>query len=129
MYTLIKNTSDYWDFILELRNDPRVKIGFVQQKEISRQDHSMYMQAFGDNFYICLDKSQPIGYIGVINNDIRVATHPDYQGRGVAKFMVNEVMKTHPQAFAKVKIENEASLRLFESCGFKRKFYILEKPC
>ena len=127
MYTLIKNTSDYWDFILELRNDPRVKKGFIQQEEISRQDHSMYMQAFGDNFYICLDKTTPIGYIGVIGSDIRVATHPDYQGSGVAKFMVNEIVKTHPKAFAKVKIENEASLRLFESCGFKKKFYILER--
>ena len=129
MYTLIKNTSDYWDFILELRNDPRVKIGFVQQKEISRQDHSMYMQAFGDSFYICLDNDIPIGYIGVIDRDIRVATHPDHQGKGVAKFMVEELMKRHPDSFAKVKLENEASLRLFESCGFKRKFYILEKPC
>jgi len=127
MYRLEKNTSDYWDFILQLRNDPRVKKGFIQQEEISRQDHSMYMQAFGDNFYICLDNEKPIGYIGVITNDIRVATHPDYQGKGVAKFMVNEVIKTHPKAFAKVKIENEASLKLFESCGFKKRFYILEK--
>ena len=127
MYKLIKNSSDYWDFILDLRNDPRVKKGFVQQEEISRQDHFMYMQAFGDSFYICLDNDKPIGYIGVINNDIRVATHPDHQGNGVAKFMVNEAMKIHPKAFAKVKIENEASLKLFERCGFKKKFYILEK--
>ena len=127
MYKLIKNTSDHWDFILELRNDPRVKKGFVQQEEISRQDHAVYMQAFGGNFYICFDNQKPIGYIGVISNDIRVATHPDYQGRGAAKFMVNEAMKVHPQAFAKVKIGNEASLRLFEGCGFKRKFYILER--
>ena len=78
-------------------------------------------------FYICLDKDKPIGYIGVINKDIRVATHPDYQGNGVASFMVREVMKIHPDAFAKVKIENEASLRLFESCGFKKKYFILER--
>jgi len=127
MYKLEKNTSDYWDFILELRNDPSVKKGFIQQKKISRQDHSMYMQAFGDNFYICLDKGSPIGYIGVISGDIRVATHPDHQGKGVARFMVTEVMKKNPEAFAKVKIENEASIRLFESCGFKKRFYILEK--
>jgi len=127
MYTLVKNNSNYWDFILNLRNDPRVKKGFVQQKTISRQDHSVYMQSFGDSFYICLDNDKPIGYIGVISNDIRVATHPDYQGKGVAKFMVCEIMKEHPNAFAKVKMDNEASLRLFESCGFKRKFYILEK--
>jgi len=127
MYTLINNNSNYWDFILKLRNDPRVKKGFIQQKEISRKDHSVYMQSFGDQFYICLDNDKPIGYIGVINRDIRVATHPDYQGKGVASFMVNEVMKTQTDAFAKVKIENEASLRLFESCGFKKKYFILER--
>ena len=81
----------------------------------------------GKNFFICLDNEKPVGYIGVINNDIRVATHPEYQGKGVAKFMVNEVMKVYPEAFAKVKIENEASLRLFESCGFKKKYFILER--
>ena len=41
--------------------------------------------------------------------------------------MINEIMKIHPNAFAKVKLENKASLKLFESCGFKKKFYILEK--
>tara|TARA_R110000824_G_scaffold64656_1_gene168913 strand:- start:1951 stop:2334 length:384 start_codon:yes stop_codon:yes gene_type:complete len=127
MYRLEKNTSDYWPFIRELRNDPRVKKGFIQQKEISREDHSMYMQAFGDNFYICLDNTGPIGYIGVIHNDIRVATHPEHQGKGVAKFMVTEIIKRHPDAFAKVKIENEASLRLFESCGFEKKYFVLER--
>ena len=40
---------------------------------------------------------------------------------------LNEIMKIYPDAFAKIKIENEASLRLFESCGFKKKYYILEK--
>ena len=127
MYKLVKNSRDYWDFILELRNDPIVKKGFIQQEQISRKNHSVYMQSFGDSFYICLDKDKPIGYIGVINKDIRVATHPDYQGNGVASFMVREVMKIHPDAFAKVKIENEASLRLFESCGFKKKYFILER--
>ena len=41
--------------------------------------------------------------------------------------MINKLMKRHPSAFAKVKIENEASMNLFEACGFKKKYYILEK--
>ena len=127
MYKLKKNAKQYWDFILELRNDPRVKKGFIQQEQINRQDHYGYMKSFGENFYICLDRGAPVGYIGIIDRDIRVATHPDYQGKGVAKFMVNEIIKIQPNAFAKVKVENKASLRLFESCGFKKKFYILER--
>ena len=63
----------------------------------------------------------------MISNDIRVATHPDFQGKGVGTFMINEITNHFPLSFAKVKINNEASLKLFEKCGFKKKYYILEK--
>ena len=126
-YQLVQNEEKYWSFIRDLRNDSRVKRGFIEQKHIQKPEHFFYMHEHGKNFYICLDGEVPVGYIGVINKDIRVATHPDYQGNGVASFMVREVMKIHPDAFAKVKIENEASLRLSESCGFKKKYFILER--
>ena len=41
--------------------------------------------------------------------------------------MVNKCMKIWPTAFAKVKIDNKASIKLFESCGFTKKFFILTK--
>ena len=85
------------------------------------------MERYGLGYYICLLDDTPAGYVGVVNKDIRVATHPDFQGMGVAKYMIDELMKMFPQSFAKVKIDNEASLRLFESCGFKKKYYILER--
>ena len=47
--------------------------------------------------------------------------------QGAATFALNELMKLHPEAKAKVKLENGASLRLFEKCGFKKKYYLLEK--
>ena len=124
---LIKNSYIYWEFIRTLRNMDGVRQGFIEQEYISQNQHESYMKKNSNFFYICLDKTTPIGYIGVIENDIRVATHPDHQGKGIASFMLSEVMKIHPTAFAKVKIQNEASLRLFESCGFKRKYYVLEK--
>ena len=126
-YQLVQNEEKYWNFIRDLRNDSRVKRGFIEQEHIQKPEHFFFMHEHGKNFYICLDGEVPVGYIGVINRDIRVATHPDYQGRGVASFMVNEVMKTQPDAFAKVKIDNEASLKLFEGCGFKKKYFILER--
>tara|TARA_R110001592_G_C12597144_1_gene695320 strand:+ start:156 stop:479 length:324 start_codon:yes stop_codon:yes gene_type:complete len=104
-----------------------VRQGFINQDIISQQDHEAYMKKNSNFFWICLDKGRFIGYTGVIENDIRVATHPDYQGKGVGSFMINEIMKINPNAFAKVKLENQSSLRLFESCGFKKKYYILEK--
>ena len=68
-----------------------------------------------------------IGFIGHVENDIRLGTRKEYQRRGVAKLMVESFMEKHPEAFAKIKLDNEASLKLFESSGFKKKYYILEK--
>jgi ribosomal protein S18 acetylase RimI-like enzyme len=124
---LVQNKYQYWEFIRTLRNHPDVKGGFIQQDEIEQQQHENFMLRYGLFFYVCLIDNQPAGYVGVIDDDIRVATHPDFQGKGVGKFMINELMEMNPNAFAKVKIDNEASLRLFRSCGFKEKYYILEK--
>ena len=126
-YQLVQNEEKYWNFIRDLRNDSRVKKGFVEQRHIEKPEHFFFMHEHVKSFYICLDGEVPVGYIGVINNYIRVATHPDYQGRGVAKFMLNKIISKYPDAIAKVKVSNDASLRLFESCGFKKKFYILEQ--
>ena len=124
---LVKNKYIYWEFIRNLRNLDGVRQGFIEQEYISREHHENYMKKNSTFFYIVLDKSIPICYIGNIDNDIRVATHPDHQGKGAATFAVNELMKIHPKAMAKVKIHNQASLRLFEKCGFKKKYYLLEK--
>jgi RimJ/RimL family protein N-acetyltransferase len=124
---LVQNKSEYWEFIRNLRNHPDVKIGFVHQEYITEEQQKLYMSKYEKCFYICLYEGKPAGYVGVIDRDIRVATHPDFQGKGVGKFMINELMKKYPDSFAKVKIENEASVKLFERCGFKKVFYILEK--
>ena len=47
--------------------------------------------------------------------------------KGIGKFMINQIMNEEPTAFAKVKMDNEASIKLFEACGFTKKFYILTK--
>jgi len=124
---LVKNNYVYWEFIRNLRNMDGVRQGFIEQEYISQEQHELYMKENSCFFYICLHNDIPVGYVGVIKDDIRIATHPDHQGKGVGSFMLNEVMKIHPTAFGKVKLENTASLRLFESCGFVRKYYILEK--
>jgi RimJ/RimL family protein N-acetyltransferase len=124
---LIKNNPDYWEFIRNLRNMDGVREGFIEQVHIEKSHHKMYMEVWGKCFYICLVDNQPAGYVGVIRNDIRVATHPDFQGRGVGAFMINGIMDLFPSSFARVKIDNEASLKLFKKCGFKKKYYILEK--
>ena len=124
---LVENNQEYWEFIRNLRNHPSVKVGFVSQNHVTKEQQMQYMSEYNDCFYVCLINKEPAGYVGVIDKDIRVATHPDFQGKGVGKYMINQLMEIHPNAYAKVKIKNEASLKLFEKCGFKKKFYILEK--
>jgi len=123
---LVKNSPKYWNFIRELRN--RVKEGFIQQKHITEIQQAEHMLKYNNNYWVCLADEKPVGYVGVIDDDIRIATHPEHQGHGVGYFMINEIMKLFPNAAAKVKLDNEASLRLFEKCGFKKRFYLLERP-
>ena len=123
---LVKNSYLYWEFIRNLRNLEGVREGFIQQEIIPQEQQQAYMSQYNDYFYICLYKGEPAGYIGVIDDDIRVATHPDYQGKGIGSFMVKEIKKIQPSSVAKVKVDNKASLGLFKKCGFKIKFYLLE---
>ena len=124
---LVDNEIKYWEFIRSLRNHPRVKKGFVQQHDITEEEHLKFMLRHNKHYFICLVNEAPAGYVGSVNGDIRVATHPDFQGLGVGKFMINEIMLKYPESTAKVKMRNTASKKLFESCGFKKKYYIMEK--
>lgn len=124
---LINCTKEYWEFVRILRTDPRVSEGFIGQVTITPEAQQKYMSKYSDCFRIALLDGIPVGFVGVIEDDIRVCTHPDYQGKGIGKFMINKCMEIWPTAFAKVKINNEASLKLFETCGFTKKFYILTK--
>ena len=126
-YKLINNNPAYWEFIRELRTMQGIREGFISQSEITPVQQATYMLKHNSDYWICLDGQTPAGYVGVIEDDIRVATHPDYQGKGVGTFMINEIMKLIPTAIARVKLDNEASIKLFERCGFKKKYYILER--
>jgi ribosomal protein S18 acetylase RimI-like enzyme len=85
------------------------------------------MENYSQYYRLALLNNKPAGYVGVIEDDIRVCTHPNYQGRGVGKFMINECINIWPSAFAKVKINNETSIKLFEACGFNKKYIIFKK--
>lgn len=124
---LVECTSEYWEFVRTLRMDERVVDGFIKNVEITPAEQVQYMNQYAQCYRIALLDGNPVGFVGVIEDDIRVCTHPDYQGSGIGKFMINECMQIWPMALARVKIDNLASLKLFESCGFTKKFIILTK--
>lgn len=116
---LIKNGPQFWEFIRKVRNDPEIQTGFVEQVNITSEQQVKYMEKHNDEYYVCLDvNGDPIGFIGEVDDDIRVAVIKEWQGKGVGKFMVKEFMKLKPNSYAKMKHDNIASKKLFESCGF-----------
>ena len=124
---LIPNKKDYWEFIRLLRADERVQAGFIQNTlKISQEEQKNYMEKYNDNYYICLSDDNPCGFIGEIDGDIRVCTHPDYQGKGVGSFMIKELTTLRPNIYAKVKMDNISSVKAFEKAGYEKKYYILE---
>ena len=124
---LVECSPKYWEFVRVLRNDERVLDGFIKSVHITVEMQIDYMSNHYKFYRIALVDGQPAGYVGVIEDDIRVCTHPDFQGKGVGKFMINKCMEIWPTAFAKVKMDNEASIKMFEACGFTKKFFILTK--
>ena len=52
---LVKCTQEYWEDVRLLRNMDGVKQGFIQQQEISFDNHVKYMKKNNKFFYICVD--------------------------------------------------------------------------
>lgn len=123
---LVECEEKYWEFVRLLRMDKRVIDGFIKTEYITEEMQKKYMKKNSFFFRIALMSNEPVGFVGVIDDDIRICTHPDHQNKGIGKFMVENIKNIWPKAFAKVKINNKKSLRLFESCGFKVKYFILE---
>jgi RimJ/RimL family protein N-acetyltransferase len=115
---LVKNEEKYFEFIRNLRNDKENQKGFLEQVSITKEQQKNYMSKYGDDYYICLKENIPVGYIGVVDNDIRVCTDTKYKKTGSGTFMLNEVMKIYPNATAKILKDNLASLNLFKKCNF-----------
>lgn len=124
---LVECEQKYWEFVRLLRVDERVIDGFIEKLDITPEQQQIYMSKYSHCFRIALFDGQPAGYFGVIDDDIRVCVHPDFQRKGVGKFLVNSCFKIWPMALAKIKTTNQPSQKLFESCGYKREYFLYTK--
>ena len=110
-----------------MRNNPEIKVGFINQDFIVSDNHIKYMEEHITEYFVCLHNDVPVGYIGVVKNDIRLAVHPKFQGNGIGLFMLEEIIKMFPKSEAKIKVNNVKSLKLFEKAGFDLNYYIYSK--
>jgi len=99
----------------------------VKEAHITYEQQIKYMQRRGNDFNVCLKNKEFVGYMRVIDNDIAIAVLPEFRNQGIGLFMINELMKMKPESYAKIKIDNKASIKLFESAGFKLKYLHYEK--
>lgn len=124
---LIACTENYWDFVRELRNNSENANGFVDIVHITENQQIEYMNKYKHQYKICIINKLPVGFIGDIDGDLRVCVSKIWKGKGVATFMVNEYCKTNKNVYAKIKVDNTASIALFQKCGFIPKFIIYKK--
>jgi ribosomal protein S18 acetylase RimI-like enzyme len=124
---LVSITSEFFEFVRQLRTDPRNAEAFITNDFISPENHESYMNDHLSDYFICLNGEVSVGFIGAVEGDIRLAVDYNYRNIGVASFMVRNIIQLFPNAVAKIKITNAASIALFESVGFKRQFYIYGK--
>ena len=122
--TLRKITPEYFEFMRNLRNDNQIKQGFINQEVITKENHAVYMQTNAKYYWIGFLNDEPVGYVGVIENDIRIAVSKEFSRLGIAEFMIQEIRELFPSALAKVKYQNLASKSLFEKCGYEPIFII-----
>lgn len=117
---LIPNSPGYWQFIRELRFHPENVHGFLDTNPVTPEQQDRYMARHGHSYFICLeDDGTPVGFIGAVDGDLRLAVHPGHKRRGVARFMIGEFLQTHPDVAVKVLPGNTASLQTFLACGFE----------
>lgn len=113
------------DQILEIRNLNRE--GFISQETITKEEHYTFMEKYGKDYFIigyplpcvcCID--EVVGFVGVVDCDIRFSIRPEYQGKGLGTKLLNFIREKYPNAFGKVKKDNISSQKAFEKANYNK---------
>ncbi|NVM38112.1 MAG: GNAT family N-acetyltransferase [Candidatus Lokiarchaeota archaeon] len=116
---MVKCEEKYWPFVLKLRN--KFKKSFFSQSTITNEEHEKFMRKWSDSYFICIadDERTLLGWVGVVNGDIRIAVPCQFQNQGIGKFMLEYIKVTFPEATAQIFSSNQASINAFNSVGIK----------
>ena len=129
--------KNHWDFIMELRNDFYEKYFFEQNQPLTKIQHYEYMkkQASNPNFFqwiVVGNNDQLIGYIRILEHDINIMVHRNFQNKGfgtkILELVEDKAKKLGLKKLqAKVIHGNHSSKKIFEKNDFKHKMDFLEK--
>lgn len=124
----LENDSSLWKY--SNRTEPFSRD--LLQKYIDQQEQDIF-EVKQKRFVVSYPDQTPIGFVDLFDFEplhrragIGVIIHPDHQGKGYAKRaleLVEEFAKKQlnlHSLFANIAEENSASLKVFESCEFRR---------
>ena len=121
---LVNCDKQYWEFVRQLRTDPKNQEGFFTYAEITPEQQETYMSFNFSKYKICLVDGEPAGYIGLLQgHEITYCVSQDFKGKGVGTFMIKEFKDRWAVIDAYVKTDNIASQKVFEKLGFEKQIY------
>jgi GNAT superfamily N-acetyltransferase len=113
----VRQNYDRGEFIRKLRTNPKLRKCWIEKANITPEQQIEYMKKHGNDYYVCIDNDDNmLGFVGVVDKDLRIATLPKYQGSGVGKFMMAFIIQ-HYEFKIKVRKRNVVGQRFFYDCG------------
>ena len=120
--------SNYWEFVRECRTNSKNQEGFFTYAAITSEQQIEYMTYNWSKYKICLCDGEPAGYVGLLHgHEITYCVHPDFVGKGIGTYMIQEYSKSFSTVDAYVKVDNTASQKVFEKLGWEKQIYYKRK--
>jgi RimJ/RimL family protein N-acetyltransferase len=142
-------TMDDARFLFRVRNDPVTRKNSFRQNELRYSDHRAWLASKLEDpkrrvrlFVALLVKGrgelEPIGQVRfdcdqrLARAEISIALAARFRGRGLATPLLVRALAQTPRALgrvlARVRVENTASLKVFERTGFRRHGAVRKRP-
>lgn len=106
----------YWEYIRLVRNANGKCFGNSDEVEV--EEHYKFMSNHAGTYRVVLQGDEFMGFIGHVNNDVRLATNS--KGKGVAKYMWDRFIEEFASIDLEVKVlkDNGRSLSFFRKQGY-----------
>lgn len=111
---VVGENKTYREFVRKLRNDKRLKKSWVNHTNITKEQQKEYMDKYGNQYFIFINGEKPIGFIGIVDEDLRLAVLPEYQNAGVGQYMLDFIISSEKKFKVRVRKDNIDSQKFFE---------------